>query len=156
MLQEIRYGWRMLRKTPVVSAVAVTTLALGIGATVAIFQFVDAGMIHAVPFRDADRLVHISMTKQAEFGEMEASYPNFVDWKAQNTSFESMSGYSQSSDLLWSGAGAKENVQTATVSSDFFSTLGVSAAVGRAFGGDEARDSENLPAMISYASWKTR
>src|SRR5262249_41359672 len=156
MLQETRYAWRMLRKTPVVSAVAVMTLALGIGATVAIFQFVDAGMIHAVPFRDADRLVHISMTKQAEFGEMEASYPNFIDWKAQNTSFESMSGYSQSSDLLWAGAGAPEIVQTATVSSDFFSTLGVAASIGRAFGGDETGKSESQPAVISYASWKGR
>src|SRR5215831_7477424 len=119
LAQDFRYAWRMLIKRPVVMAVAVTTLAVGIGATGAIFQFVDAGLIHAVPYPHADRLVHIGMTKQGEFGEMEASYPNFVDWKAQNTSFESVSGYAPNINLLWSGAGSPENVQTATVSSSF-------------------------------------
>jgi len=110
----------MLLKTPTVTAAAVVTLAVGIGATAAIFQFVDAGLVRAIPFRDPGRLVHISMTKQGEFGEMEASYPNFLDWQTQNTSFESLAGYAPSRPLLWSAEGNPEPVLTATVSSNFF------------------------------------
>lgn len=153
-VQDLRYGWRMIRKTPLVSAVAVLTLALGIGATTAIFLFVNAGLIHALPFASADRLLHIAMTKEGEFGEMEASYPNFLDWQAQNASFQSMAGYAQSGDLLRLGGAAPEPVNTATVSANFFSTLGVSPVLGRAFAPGER--GENLPVMLSYASWQKR
>src|SRR5215470_14723963 len=118
MFQDIRFGIRMLLKTPFVTAVAVVTLAVGIGATSAIFQFVDAGLIHAVPYRDPDRLVHIAMTKQAEFGEMEAAYPTFLDWQAENTSFEALAGFAGGSRLLWPGAGNPEPVPTAIVTAN--------------------------------------
>src|SRR5215470_10465187 len=125
LFQDIRYGIRMLLKSPLVTAVAVVTLAVGIGATAAIFQFLDAALIRAVPYRDSDRLVHIAMTKQAEFGEMEASYPNFLDWQAENTSFQALAGYAGNRGLLWSGAGNPEPVPAAIVTANFFETLGV-------------------------------
>jgi len=157
IMQDIRYGIRMLLKTPMVTAVAVVTLAVGIGATAAIFQFVDAGLVRAVPFRDPGRLVHISMTKQGEFGEMEASYPNFLDWQTQNTSFESLAGYAPSRPLLWSAEGNPEPVLTATVSSNFFQTLGVSLEIGQSFSSESGgAANQDQPIVISYASWKER
>jgi len=157
LVQDIRYGIRMLFRTPLVTVVAAVTLAVGIGATAAIFQFVDAALVHALPYRDSDRLVHIAMTKQGEFGEMEAAYPNFLDWQAQNKSFESLAGYAPARSLVWSGAGNPEPVQAATVSANFFHTLGVSTELGRTFG-DAPTSSPNDAdsALISYASWKNR
>jgi len=149
LFQDIRYGIRMLYKTPLVTVVAVVTLAVGIGATSAIFQFVDAGLVHAVPYREPDRLVHIAMTKQAEFSEMEASYPNFLDWQKMNTSFEALAGYAPNLLLFWPVAGEPVPVVTATVSANFFQTLGVSTELGGAFTGNQS-------IIISYACWKNR
>src|SRR5215467_5701704 len=97
------------------------------------------------------------MTKQAEFGEMEASYPNYLDWQAQSTSFDSLAGYSSNGGLLWSGAGDPQPVPAATVSSNFFSTLGVTAELGRIFGGEVGNGTNQAQSMvISYACWKNR
>ena len=154
--QDLRYGSRMLRKTPLVSAVAVLTLALGIGATTAIFLFVNAGLIHALPIRDADRVLHIAMTREHEAGEFEAAYPTFLDWQAQDKSFSAMAGYSESGDLLRMAGGAAEPVHSAVVSANFFSTLGVSVALGRDFSAGGPDSSEALPMILSYSSWQKR
>jgi predicted permease len=157
IMQDIRYGIRMLSRAPLVTVVVVATLALGIGATTGIFEFVEAGLVRGVPFRNAQRLVHISMTKQAEFGEMEASYPNYLDWQALNTSFDSLAGYTPNRGLLWAGAGDPEPVATAQVSANFFQTLEVTPELGRSFGGENVDSaSQNQPMIISQASWKSR
>src|SRR5438067_12175207 len=131
LLQDLRYGFRLLLKSPSITAVAIVTLALGIGETTAVFTSVNAALIRALPLRDPQRLVKVSMTKGGEFGEMEASYPNYLDWKAQNTVFESVAGYTQTGGILY---GAEPQlVSEGMVSGDFFSTLGVSATLGRLF-----------------------
>src|SRR5579859_3154091 len=88
MLHDIRYAIRTLSKTPGFAAVAVVTLALGIGANSAIFSVVNTVLFHALPYPEADRLVRVQ-EKTASFGLMDISYPNFLDWAARNNVFES-------------------------------------------------------------------
>src|SRR5215813_1769881 len=91
--QDLRYGARMLVKKPGFTAIAVLTLALGIGANTAIFSVVNAALLRALPYQDAERLVVLreSVGKQ---GVGAISYPNFLDWQEQNTTFEAMAAYS--------------------------------------------------------------
>src|SRR5438067_10862753 len=118
---DLRYGFRILLKTPAVSAVAILTLALGIGATTAIFTFVNAALLRALPFPAPERLVSISMTKQGEFGDMEASFPNYLDWRAQNRTFEAIAGYAQDGGILY-GTDAPQIVSEGIVTATFFTT----------------------------------
>jgi len=156
LLLDLRYGLRLFRKNPMVTAVAVMTLALGIGATTAIFLFVNAGLIHAVPYRDADRLMRLTMVKKGEFGDFEASYPNYLDWRAQSRTFESMGGYASGGNILWAGAGNPQSVSSATVSGNFFSILGVIPRLGRLFNDADEQSAENRALVISYACWQKR
>src|SRR5437763_15273730 len=117
LLHDVRYAVRLLLKTPGITAVAILTLALGIGATSAIFTIVDAGLLHAAPYADADRLVQLTMSKGAgRQTEMPVAYPNYVDWRAQNTTFAAMAMFAQSGDILWSDKGNSEPVDDAYVS----------------------------------------
>src|SRR5438105_608742 len=152
LLQDLRYGFRLLLKSPGITTVAIVTLALGIGATTAIFTFVNAALIRALPFRDPQRLVSVSMTKGGEFGEMEASYPNYLDWKAQNTVFESVAGYTQDGGILYGTE--PQLVSEGMVSGDFFSTLGVSAALGRLFSPADEHATQASLVVLSYAFWQ--
>src|ERR1700760_1846231 len=100
LLQDLRYALRMLVRNPGFTAVAVVALAVGIGGNTAIFSVMYATLVTSMPFHDADRLVDISMTKTGGIQNMEASYPNFVDWRAQSKSFSIMAGYSRNGVLL--------------------------------------------------------
>src|SRR5215472_11653952 len=90
--KDIRYGLRSLIKNPTFAAVAIITLALGIGANTAIFSVVNAVLLRPLPYNEADRLVFLS-ERNAKFPQMSISYPDFVDWRAQNQVFESMGVY---------------------------------------------------------------
>ena len=154
LLQDVRYGIRVLIKTPIVTLVAVLTLAVGIGATAAIFIFIDAGLIRAVPYSDANRLVRVTMVKGGEASESEASYPTFLDWRAQNRSFEALGGYAPGGDILWTGLGTPQPVKSAYVSANFFSILGVRSVAGRLFNDSDEQAHENSPTVVSYAFWQ--
>ena len=153
--QDIRYGFRILAKTPAVTAVAILTLALGIGATTAIFTFVNAALIRALPFPQSDRLVSVSMTKQGEFGEMEASFPNYLDWRTQNHTFEVMAGYSQDGGILF-GGDAPQIISEGIVTANFFSTLGVNPELGRVFVPADEEGADNYPVVITHGLWQQR
>jgi putative ABC transport system permease protein len=154
LAQDLRYGFRVLLKTPGISLVAVLTMALGIGATTAIFTFVDAALIHSLPFHEGDRLVQVSMTKVGDFGkDFEASYPTYTDWKTQNSVFSSMGGYSQDGVIVTTTE-ASIRVQAAIVSGEFFSTLGVNAAMGRTFTAKDDERQETPGVLISYGFWQ--
>ena len=122
--QDIRYGARMLLKAPSVSIVATIALALGIGANTAIFSVVNAVLLKPLPFASADQLMMVWETNPSRGQKRgSASYPNFADWRAQNTVFERMSTF-YNSDYILTGLGDSTRLQGAVVNADLFPLLG--------------------------------
>ena len=120
LLQDLRYGFRMLVKRPGFAVVAIITLGLGIGANTAIFTVVNAALLSPLPYQEPDRLVHLwETTPQKQFGEREASYPDYLDWKGQNQVFEGVAGYSRRSFNI-TGGDTPDRVQGAAVTDNFF------------------------------------
>ena len=133
LLQDLRYGLRMLRKSPGFTAVAILTLALGIGANTAIFSFVYGVLLAPLPYHDASRLVVLNETTPS-VGIVSVSYPNFLDWRAQSRSFSEMASVQQMSfNLAGAAVSRPENIQGDTVSPNFLSMMGVRPFLGRDF-----------------------
>jgi len=154
LLQDLRYGLRMLAKNPGFTAVAVLTLALGIGVNTAIFSVVNGVLLRPLPYPEPDRLVQI-YERSAQFNEMSVSYPNFLDWERMNRSFAGMAAY-RGESFNFTGAGQPEQVPGAVVTANFFSVLGVKPLQGRTFTPDEDRQGANPVAMVSEGLWKRR
>ncbi|HEU4933893.1 MAG TPA: ABC transporter permease, partial [Pyrinomonadaceae bacterium] len=129
--QDIRYGARMLLKNPGITINVIIALALGIGANTAIFSVVNAVLIRPLPYPESERLIFLN-EKSPVLDEMSISYPNFLDWRAQNQTFEKMGVYNRASYNL-TGTGEAERIVTGQVSADLFSVLRVNAAQGRVF-----------------------
>ncbi|MFN2531299.1 MAG: ABC transporter permease [Pyrinomonadaceae bacterium] len=155
-LQELRYAARALRKRPGFSVVVVLTLALGIGANTAIFSVVEAALIRGLPYKNPAALMQVTETVQEKTTiQREASYPDFVDWKTNNHTFESMAGFGPAS-LIVRGTDAAELIQGGRVTAGFFHVLGVDMASGR---GIETGDDEPGAAkvvVLTYAAWQRR
>ena len=134
LLNDFRFGVRMLRKAPGFTAVAVVVLALGIGANTAIFSVVDAVLLRPLPFRDAERLVQVwhvpPATSFPGMTKFAVSPANYLDWEKQNHVFEQMAIYRFRLYSL-TGTGEPESVSAAGVSPDFFSVLRVQPLLGR-------------------------
>ena len=131
LLQDVRYGARMLRKNLGFTIVAVLTLALGIGANTAIFSVVNGVLLNPLPYPAPEQLVSVHESKpNFEFGSI--SWPNFRDWRKDNRSFASMAVYRRTAFSL-TGLGEPEQVRGRFISSDFFSTVGVNPVLGRDF-----------------------
>jgi predicted permease len=154
LLQDLRYGLRMLAKNPGFTTVAVITLALGIGANTAIFSVVNGVLLRPLPYPEADRLVQV-YERSAQFNEMSVSYPNFLDWEKMNRSFAAMGAY-RGESFNFTGAGQPEYIPGAVVTANFFSVLGVKPLQGRTFTPDEDRQGANPVAMVSEGLWKRR
>jgi putative ABC transport system permease protein len=156
LFQDLRYGFRMLVKRPGFTAVAVIALALGIGATSAVFTIVNNVLLKPLPF-DADRMVMIWDTNLSRgHGEVEISYPNFMDWREQNRVFDQMAALpSVNFDFTITGDNEPVKVEATTVSANFFSMLGVNAALGRAFTLEDDRSDADF-VVISDRLWKSR
>jgi predicted permease len=153
-VQDLRYALRSLLKSPRFSVTALVTLTLGIAATVAIFTFVDAALIRPLPYRDSSHLFEVYETRQMEvFTQFEASYPDFLDWRAENQVFESLAAYQQDG-VIMRGVGAPQVVSAAVVTDNFFSTLGEQPARGRDFRPGEDLAAAPRYALISYAWWQ--
>src|SRR5580700_12353145 len=123
LLQDLRFGARMLRKNPGFSAIAVLTLALGIGANTAIFSAVHGVLLSPLPYAQPDRLVMI-MESNPRYAHVWVSYPNFQDWQRNAQSFLQMAAFMQQGYDL-SNPGTPEHVDGSAVTAGFFSTLGV-------------------------------
>jgi macrolide transport system ATP-binding/permease protein len=154
LAQDLRYAVRQLRKNPGFSTTAVFILALGVCASVSIFAFVDAALIKPLPYRDPSRLVDVAESVQM-FPRSNLSYFDYLDWKKQNKSFESLEAYTQAGLLLKTPTGAVP-LRAARVSDGFFRALGVSPAIGRDFAPGEDLASAARTVMLSYAAWQKR
>ena len=153
--QDLRYGLRMLRKSPGFTTVAVLTLSLGIGANTAIFSLVNAALFRELPYRHAERLAFLLQNNQRT-GETEGtvSYPNFADWRAQSHSFEDMAFISGGEVLLGKG-GVLQHVSLGEVSTNFLSVLGISPLLGRDFTYSDALPGPTHVLLIGYNLWQT-
>ena len=147
---------RSAAKKPGFTAVAVLTLAIGVGATSALFSVVDAVLLRPLPFPQAERLVAVGTTPSS--GEMRisgVSHPDFVDYRNQTTSFESLVAFEENQHTLFFG-GAAENVDGAGVSGGFFETLGVPMAQGRGLSRDDDRIGGPKVAVLAHGIWQDR
>jgi predicted permease len=157
LVADVRYGLRMLRKNPGFTAVAVLTLALGIGANTAIFSYVNAWMIKPLPYPQADRLmVFLSHDKKnGRTGEGLTSTASFLDFQKQNTSFEQTALWTGWNFNL-TGDGAPALVEGGRVSWNYFDTLGVKPMLGRTFTPDEDRPGAGHVAILGQGLWQSR
>jgi predicted permease len=156
LIKDIRYGVRGLLKRPGFTAIALITLALGIGANTAIFSVVNAVLLRPLPFRDPDQLVIV--WEDATFAGFPRNTPapaNYVDWKTQNQSFVDMAASHETSFNL-TGDGEPERVSAYSVSSNFFPLFGVQPLLGRSFSDGEDRPGTNKVAILSYSLWQSR
>jgi putative ABC transport system permease protein len=152
--QDVRFAVRTLAKRPGFTAVAVVTLALGIGANAAIFSVVDAILLKPLPFAEPDRLMLLWVSKpQRDLLQLPISLPNFRDVSAQSESHDGMAAWTSGTFNL-SGGEEPEQLQYTVVSASFFSTLGVQPALGRAFLPSEDRPSDSRAVVISHGLWR--
>jgi predicted permease len=154
LLQDIRYGVRMQMKSPSFAAIAVITLALGIGANTALFSVINGVLLSPLPFPEPDQLVTLHENKP-NFEGGSVSYPNFRDWQKDNHTFSSMALSRQFAFSL-TGIGEAEQVNADLVSSDFFTVLGIKPAIGRTFAQDEERVGAGPVALISAGLWQRK
>src|SRR5438094_2485722 len=157
MLQDLRFGFRMLAKNPGFTAVAVFTLALAMGANTAIFSVVNAVLLRPLPYRDPERLVRLwENDTNGNLGpDFSVSVPNFIDWRHQNRVFENMAAFAGVPFALTGGT-TPEQVQGAYVSASIFQLLGASPILGRAFLPEEDQPGKEREVILSYGLWQRR
>ena len=155
LIQDLRYGVRSLLKRPGFALVAVTTLALGIGASTVIFTVVDAALLRGLPYKEPNALYHLwERTPKQDFPKREFSYPDYQDYQ-QNTVFEGLAAYGGGGAIL-TGMGEPERIAAPRASANFFSVLGVEPLIGRTF--QQGEDVPNGPkvTVLTYAYWQRR
>ena len=155
-MNDIRFAFRTLLRTPGFTLVAVLTLGLGIGMSVAVWSVVDAVLLEPLPYPDADRLVEIRMT-QPERGQ--TGYPMsalaYLDYAERNRTFEAMAATFRE-NLNLTGGSSPERVSGAWVSAQFFSVMGISPQIGRSFRAEDDEPGRDLVAVISHGLWQRR
>ena len=154
LVSDIRFAIRQLMKNPGFAATSIFVLALGIGASVAIFAFVDAALLEQLPYANPGRLMSVNESN-LKSPRWPLSYPDFLDWQQLNKSFSSLDIYSSAGYLLHSHSGV-EPVQGARISGGFFQTLGVSPMLGRDFSSGEDRPGGPNVVILSYGAWLHR
>jgi putative ABC transport system permease protein len=155
LLQDLRYAFRTLARSPGFAVVAVLTLALGIGANVAIFSVINATLLRPLPYAEPDRLMML-YTRYPDGGQFSVSLPDFRDWREQAENFEQMAALSFSSSNLTGAEGEPERVQRANVTANFFPMLGARAEAGRLFLEEENRAGAEPVVVLSHGFWQRR
>ncbi len=153
LVQDVRFTLRMLRKNPGFTAIAVLTLALGIGANTAIFSVVYAVLLQPLPYTDSARLVTVNETNP-RVGDISVSYLNFLDWRAQSNSITEWAAAAQMSFGL-SGVTQPENIVGDAVSPNFLSMLGMHPFLGRDFDAAEEKPGTAPVLLLSYSLWQS-
>lgn len=151
--QDLRFGIRQLRRNPGFTVVAVVTLALGIGATTAIFSVVNSVLLQPLPYKEPDRLIRFFETEEAP-GNFPLSGADYLDWQAQNTTLQAMSLYSWPNNMSAGGASEPESAAVVNTQANFFDVLGVTAVRGRTFAAGEDTAGKNRIAVLSYGFWQ--
>jgi putative ABC transport system permease protein len=153
--QDLRYGWRQLRGNPLFTLAVVLTLAVGIGANTAIFTVVKGVLLRPLPYKDPGRLVMIWTDDPArDVHEEGVSYPNFEDWRVANRVFDDLAICSRNNSVTLNGSEVPQRVESAVVSSNFFSILGVQPVLGRLFSPEEVSHEEHA-IVVSHALWQS-
>ena len=153
LLHDFRFALRLLAKSPGFTAVAILTLALGIGANTAIFSVVNGVLLRPLPFRDPSRLVLIA--EKSSFPVISTSYENYLDWRDQSHSFESMEA-TRGSTITLTGAGEPERLNVRMATAGLFPMLGIRAHIGRTFLSEEDKAGGPPVALLSYGLWQQR
>ncbi|HTM33180.1 MAG TPA: ABC transporter permease [Vicinamibacterales bacterium] len=156
VLQDLRHAARMLARTPVFTLVIIFTLAVGIGANTAMFSVVNAVLLQSLPFKNADRIVDINEVEKRQRNRGAIAPANFVDWRAQAASFESMSLYSERNMNVATAGGEPERVSGAATSTTFFDVLGAEPVLGRAFQRGDAEPGQSNVVVLGYGLWQRR
>jgi predicted permease len=154
LFQDLRYGFRMLVKSPGFTAVAVVTLALGIGANTALFSVINGVLLSPLPFPESNQLVTLHENKP-NFEGGSVSYPNFRDWQKDNHTFSALA-LARTYAFSLTSIGEAEQVGGEFISSDFFPVLGVQPMIGRAFTQDEEKVGAGPVALISEGLWRRK
>jgi predicted permease len=155
LLQDLRYALRILAKSPAFTAIAVLTLALGIGANTAIFSVVQGVLLASLPYRQAGRLVLVAESNE-RFPEDAISYPNFLDWQRTARSFQQMTALMGNQGFDLTAPGTPEHLNGQRLSTGFFSTIGATLALGRDFSPQEDRQGGRPVVIISNRLWRER
>jgi predicted permease len=154
LAQDLRYGFRTLRKNPAFTTIAILALALGIGANTAIFSVVNGVLLRPLGYPEPDRLVTIHEIT-ADFGSTSVAYSNFLDWRRESRSFSEMVA-ARSDDFNFTGNGQPEHLSGEYVSASLIPTLGVAPFIGRGFLPAEDRQGAACAVMLSYGFWNQR
>jgi putative ABC transport system permease protein len=152
MIQDLRHAIRMLVKNPTFTALAVLTLAIGIGANAAIFSIVNGVLLRALPYPEPDRIARLWEHTEAS-PRVSVSWPNFLDWREQSRSFEALAAYAGGQEAV---LGGREAVfaDVFVVTQDFFAVFGVVPALGRAFAPEEARPGGVPAVVVAHSFWE--
>jgi len=154
--QDLRYGARMLSKTPGFTLIAILTLTLGIGANTAIFSVINGVLLSALPYPQPEQLAMVWCDNRRQgIPDDITSYPNFVDWRDRNKTFQGMAGMT-SSNVHLTGVGEPEEILAAFVSINFFQVIAVNPTLGRGFTAEEERPGSDRVVILSHALWQRR
>ena len=155
VIKDLRFALRGLLKHPAFTAIAVVTLALGIGGSTSIFTVVNAALLKGLPYKSPDRLYHLwEKTPQEKFSRREFSYPDYQDYQ-QNNVFEGLAAYTGGGAIL-SGYGEPESLAAPRANANFFSVLGVDPVLGRTFQAGEDQPGGPSVTVLTYGLWQRR
>ncbi len=156
-IQNLRFALRMSRKTPAWTATAIVTLALGIGATLAMYTLVDHVLLRPLPWEEAERLVRVYQHNESrDIVRNSVSAPNFFDWRREATSFETLAAWSTQGITLTGAAGCPQRLQATFASAELFTALRVSSAIGRTFDSSENEIGPHRVVVLSHGLFASR
>ncbi len=153
LLNDLRYALRVMLKNPAFTLIAIVTLALGIGANTAIFTVVNAVLLRPLSFRDPAKLVLV--LEKSQYPTVSTSYENYVDWRDQSHSFESLEA-TRGATVTLTGAGEPERLNARFATNGIFPLLGIDALAGRTFRPEEDRAGGSPVVLLSYGLWQRR
>jgi putative ABC transport system permease protein len=154
--RDIKHALRMILRAPGFSLIAILTFAVGIGVNTAVFTVVNGVLLRPLPYPDADRITMVWMDNRRQgIQEDITSYPGYVDWKTQSTSYAHMAGYTPSAFSL-TGAGEPERLIGGAVTANFFDVMGMPPVLGRLFAVDHETPGQDSVVVLSYGLWQRR